>query len=342
MTNKINKVSNETREKIRKKSVLNLPNKIIGNPELVKQAFTGLVIDSNNSALGEIDRVVEEINRVVEEIETDIATNKNDIININMDVNTHIEDLDNPHGVTAEQIDTYVKTIIDNKDANTLQEAKDYTYSQVEIDDKDAAIMNKANNLENANMFKDVNYNNVNGVLTFTKYDDTTKEIDLPLELLVESGYYDDVANELVLVLANSSEIRIPVGNLLTDLVAHNIRFNGSGTNYLVGETDVEGSIRELDTRVKTNADKLDEIDLGLEHKIDKVESRQVGETIITYQNGEIVSMLSDNVVESIEYDVNGEVEKVTSTYADGKVYEETYTKDVNGNITKIMKVEVI
>src|SRR5690606_23638354 len=62
MANKINKVSNETREKIRKKSVLNLPNKIIGNPELVKQAFTGLVIDSNNSALGEIDRVVEEVN----------------------------------------------------------------------------------------------------------------------------------------------------------------------------------------------------------------------------------------------------------------------------------------
>ena len=70
--------------------------------------------------------------------------------------------------------------------------------------------------------------------------------------------------------------------------------------------------------------------------------SRQVGETIITYQNGVIVSMSSDNVVETIEYDINGEVEKVTSTYADGKVYEETYTKDVNGNITKIMKVEVI
>src|SRR5690606_25786169 len=62
MANTINKVSNETREKIRKKSVLNLQNRIIGNPELVKQAFTGLVIDSNNSALGEIDRVVEEIN----------------------------------------------------------------------------------------------------------------------------------------------------------------------------------------------------------------------------------------------------------------------------------------
>ena len=79
-----------------------------------------------------------------------------------------------------------------------------------------------------------------------------------------------------------------------------------------------------------------------MEQKTDKVETRQVGETIITYQSGVIVSMSIDNVVESIEYDINGEVDKVTSTYADGKVYEETYTKDVSGNITKIMKVEVI
>ncbi len=172
-------------------------------------------------------------------------------------LDAHIEDLNNPHGVTAEQVDTYVKTTIDNKDANTLQEAKDYTYSKVEIDDKDTAIMNKANDLENANMLKDVSYNNVNGILTFTKYDDTTKQIDLPLELIVTSGYYDKVTNELVLVLANGSEIRIPVDDLLTDLDAHNVRFNGSGTNYLVSKTDVESAVKELDTRVKTNADNV-------------------------------------------------------------------------------------
>lgn len=74
MANKINKVSNETREKIRKKSVLNLPNRIIGNPELVKQAFTGLVIDSNNSALGEIDRVVEEINNKFDYLDSRVNT----------------------------------------------------------------------------------------------------------------------------------------------------------------------------------------------------------------------------------------------------------------------------
>ena len=83
------------------------------------------------------------------------------------------------------------------------------------------------------------------------------KAIDLPLELIVTSGYYDEINNELVLVLANSSDIRIPVGNLLTDLDAHNIRFNGSGTNYLVNKLDVESAVKELDTRVKTNADNL-------------------------------------------------------------------------------------
>ena len=128
---------------------------------------------------------------------------------------------------------------------------RDNTYSKVEIDNKDTVIMNKANDLENANMFKDVNYNNINGVLTFTRYDDTSKTIDLPLELLVDSGYYDEVSNELVLVLANGSEIKIPVGDLLTDLDAHNIRFNGSGTNYLTAKTEVESALKELDKVVE-------------------------------------------------------------------------------------------
>ena len=39
----------------------------------------------------------------------------------------------------------------------------------------------------------------------------------------------------------------------------YNIRFNGSGTNYLTTKTKVESAIKELDTIVKANADgKLD------------------------------------------------------------------------------------
>lgn len=246
------------------------------NPEDIINEIIFEINNTNSTLRQAIDDIVD--NKITahntnseahQDIRNDIETaeqNANEytdeeVIRVEQKVDTHIEDLNNPHGVTAEQVDTYTKLAIDNKDANTLQEAKEYTYSRVEIDNKDTTIMNKANNLENANMFKDVNYNNQNGVLMFTKYDNTTKEIDLPLELLVESGYYDEVANELVLVLANSSEIRIPVGNLLTDLDAHNIRFNGSGTNYLTAKTEVESAVKELDTRVKANADdKVDKV----------------------------------------------------------------------------------
>lgn len=188
---------------------------------------------------------------LTESILTKLGENSADIKLLSLKFNNYytIEEVDGL--ILDTQEFTYDRDTIDNKDTEVLQEAKDYTYSQVEI------VMNKENNLEDANMLKDVVYNNVNGVLTFTRYDDTTKEIDLPLELIVTSGYYDEVANELVLVLANSSEIRIPVDNLLTDLDAHNIRFNGSGTNYLVNKNDVESAVKELDTRVKNNADNV-------------------------------------------------------------------------------------
>src|SRR5690554_3024324 len=221
-----------------------------GNTGSVEYAVDPSVYDSEYESLDP---------SLTESILTKLGENSADIKLLSLKFNNYytIEEVDGL--ILDTQEFTYDRNTIDNKDANTLQEAKDYTYSQVEIDNKDTAIMNKANSLEDANMLKDVSYNNVNGVLTFTRYDDTTKEIDLPLEFLVESGYYDEVTNELVLVFANGSEIRIPVGNLLTDLDAHNIRFNGSGTNYLVGKTEVEGAVKELDTQValKVNASDL-------------------------------------------------------------------------------------
>ena len=75
-------------------------------------------------------------------------------------------------------------------------------------------------------VFKDFafTYAAATGVLTlqFTQYDGTTetKTIDLPTELLIQSGYYDDETKEIVLVLANNteenpSEIRIDAEDLL-------------------------------------------------------------------------------------------------------------------------------
>ena len=63
--------------------------------------------------------------------------------------------------------------------------------------------------------FINVDYNSTNGVLTFTRANGTVARIDLPLELLIKSGYYDEETDELVLVLANDQLIKIPVGQLV-------------------------------------------------------------------------------------------------------------------------------
>jgi len=114
-------------------------------------------------------------------------------------------------------------------------------------------------------MFKDVYLTPSTGVLTFTLYDGTTKTIDTTLELIVESGYYDETNNALVLVLANGNEIDIPVGDLLTDLDAVNIRYN-NGDSTLVA-VNVKTAINELDAKAQQNANDIDNLDAD---KIDK------------------------------------------------------------------------
>ena len=69
-------------------------------------------------------------------------------------------------------------------------------------------------------VFKDVSYNATNGVLTFTKKDNSTVKIDLPLELLIKSGHYDSSTENLVLVLANNDTIKIPVAELVNEYYA--------------------------------------------------------------------------------------------------------------------------
>lgn len=81
--------------------------------------------------------------------------------------------------------------------ANNLQAAKDYTDNKNTLD------------------FKDVTYDSTTGVFTFVRHDNTTVTIDLPIEREVKNGYYDTSTQELVLVLMNDQEIRIPASGLI-------------------------------------------------------------------------------------------------------------------------------
>lgn len=70
--------------------------------------------------------------------------------------------------------------------------------------------------------FKSISYNATNGVLTFTKNNNTTLDIDLPLELIVSSGNYNSTTKSIVLTLANNDTITIPVSDLVNEYYADN------------------------------------------------------------------------------------------------------------------------
>ena len=64
---------------------------------------------------------------------------------------------------------------------------------------------------------KNVSYNQSTGTFTFTRHDNTTLTVDLPIEQTVKDGRYDENTNELVLVLVSGQEIKIPVSGLIDD-----------------------------------------------------------------------------------------------------------------------------
>lgn len=83
--------------------------------------------------------------------------------------------------------------------SSNLQTAKDYTDNQIARD------------------FKNISYDNATATFVFTRHDNTTFTVDLPIEQTVKNGYYDDTTEELVLVLVSNQEIRIPASGLIDD-----------------------------------------------------------------------------------------------------------------------------
>ncbi|MBQ4160532.1 MAG: hypothetical protein IJD83_06325 [Clostridia bacterium] len=65
-----------------------------------------------------------------------------------------------------------------------------------------------------------VDYNAAEYKLTFTFKNGSTRTIDLPLELLIESGHYDAEKESIVLTLANSDVITVPVSDLIDEYEA--------------------------------------------------------------------------------------------------------------------------
>lgn len=84
------------------------------------------------------------------------------------------------------------------------------------------ALSNRLRALEEK-AFTAISYDAATGMLTFTATDGSVDTVDLPLELIVSGGRFDDTpgAEAAVLVLANGEEIRIPVDSMTSRLVEY-------------------------------------------------------------------------------------------------------------------------
>lgn len=86
--------------------------------------------------------------------------------------------------------------------------------------------LTQTNNKEINNLNVDLVYTANSGELEFLlKYKGnviSSKKVDLPLELLINSGYYNTETKELILILANNETIKIPVADLIDEYYADN------------------------------------------------------------------------------------------------------------------------
>jgi len=95
----INKTTTETKNKIKANSVIALPNRPQIPAEQLKQAFVKPIVDTSNSMIQELDRIVEETNAELEQVQVNI-TNAIGEHNTNteathLDIRQEIADLDN-------------------------------------------------------------------------------------------------------------------------------------------------------------------------------------------------------------------------------------------------------
>ena len=157
---------------------------------------------------------------------------------------------------------------------NNLKDAKDYTDNAITRD------------------FKDITYDENTATFVFTRHDNTTFTVDLPIEQTVKNGYYDETNKELVLVLVSDQEIRIPATGLIDDydgVTSATIQCVVSADNKITCNI-VSGSISKtlLTTELQQEINNKVNTDTFTTELGKKVNTADVGEKelLITYEDG--------------------------------------------------------
>ena len=139
--------------------------------------------------------------------------------------------------------------------------------------------------------FKDITYDENTATFVFTRHDNTTFTVDLPIEQTVKNGYYDETNKELVLVLVSEQEIRIPATGLIDDydgVTSATIQCVVSADNKITCNI-VSGSISKtlLTTELQQEINNKVNTDTFTTELGKKVNTADVGEKelLITYED---------------------------------------------------------
>ena len=155
----------------------------------------------------------------------------------------HIQNYNNPHQVTAEQIG------LGNVNNTSDLDKPVSNATQIEINKLLEKINNLSVDLSGYNAIVNVNWDNSGADLIFTYRDDSEFKVHIPITEIFNSIYYDEVEQELVIVLPDGSENRIDISKLIKSYfgsISDNIQVVIEDDN-VIKATVVPGSIGELE-----------------------------------------------------------------------------------------------
>lgn len=141
-------------------------------------------------------------------------------------------------------------------------------------------------------------YNSDTGVISYSTLDgNQSGSIDLPVESLVSSGYFDAETEELVLVLTNGSEIRIPASNLINPVWVTDV---SQGGDQPPTATAVLNALNSLNAQLTAQ--------INLKANANNVYTKQEVDDIEQELNSAILKNTGDIS------DLNGDVNAINST----------------------------
>lgn len=155
----------------------------------------------------------------------------------------HVQNFNNPHNVTTVQLGigkVQNTTDLEKPISHAVQEALD------EILDKMGDV---SGNVDRFNFISNVTWNNTGAVLTFTYRDGKELGITIPIADIFNSIYFDEIENELVIVLPDGTEHRIDIAALIqtySGSISSNIQVSVSDDN-IIKATILPGTIGELE-----------------------------------------------------------------------------------------------